>query len=190
MLYFKLEFLRKFKERRLSMQKELVHVMLKPDTLEFGLRDIVIRELQKEECEIVASKRLILSFSQISSIYPRFSNTRAKPVVFAYFTSRETEHLAILGSVGLHERLDVIKGQTGTGKGIRGKYYTRYTKLNSSELQEWLSGTLSNVEDIDLEMFGRDILHVADNQADSIVGLRAILSFSQLDLILAKGFHV
>ena len=84
------------------MQKELVHVMLKPDTLEFGLRDIVIRELQKEECEIVASKRLILSFSQISSIYPRFSNTRAKPVVFAYFTSRETELLAILGSVGIH----------------------------------------------------------------------------------------
>ena len=62
------------------MQKELVHVMLKPDTLEFGLRDIVIRELQKEECEIVASKRLILSFSQISSIYPRFQILELNPL--------------------------------------------------------------------------------------------------------------
>lgn len=113
------------------MQKELVHAMLKPDTLEFGLRDVVIQELQKEECEIAASRRLVLSFSQISSIYPRFSNTRAKPVVFAYFTSRETEHFAIRGQQGLHERLDVIKGQTGTGKGIRGKYYTTDPRINT-----------------------------------------------------------
>lgn len=172
------------------MQKELVHAMLKPDTLEFGLRNVVIQELQKEECEIVASRRLVLSFSQISSIYPRFSNTRAKPVVFAYFTSRETEHFAILGQHGLHERLDVIKGQTGTGKGIRGKYYTRYTKLSHPELQEWLSGTLSNAEDIDLEMFGRDIIHIADTQSDSLAGLRAILCPYQLESIRLKGFEI
>lgn len=41
----------------LPRQKELVHTMLKPDALEFGLRDVIIRELQQEECEIVASKR-------------------------------------------------------------------------------------------------------------------------------------
>jgi len=107
------------------MIKELVHVMLKPDALEFGLRDIIIQELQQGGGEIITSRRLVLSLKQISSIYSNFSNDRAKPVVFAYFTSRETEHLAIIGSEGLHKRLDVIKGQTGTGNGIRGKYYTR-----------------------------------------------------------------
>jgi len=174
----------------LPRQKELVHAMLKPDALEFGLMDVIIRELQQEECEIVASRRLILSLSQIGAIYPRFSNVRAKPVVFAYFTSHETEHLAIIGSTGLHERLDVIKGQTGSGKGIRGKYYTRYTRLSESELQKWLDGTLSNAEDIDLEMFGRDILHVSDTESDSIAGLKTILYPSQLDLIRQKGIDI
>ena len=125
-----------------------------------------------------------------SLIYSHFSNARAKPVVFAYFTSRETEHLALVGPVGLHERLDVIKGQTGSGKGIRGKYYTRYTRLSDSELQEWLSGTLSNAEDIDLEMFGRDILHVADTPSDSLNGLRAVLLPTQLELIRKRGVSV
>lgn len=170
------------------MRKELVHMVLKPDALEFGLRDSIVQELQQEEGVIVASRRLILSVSQIESIYPNFLNVRAKPVVFAYFTSRETEHFAIIGPPGLHERLDVFKGQTGTGQGIRGKYYTRYTKLSHSELQEWLSGTLSNAEDIDLEMFGRDIIHTADTQAESISGLKAILLPSQIELIRLNGF--
>ena len=158
-----------------------------PDALEFGLRDVVIDELLKADCEIVASKRFVLNLEQISAIYSHFSNKRAKPIVFRYFTSRVTEHLALVGPVGLHYRLDVIKGQTGSGKGIRGKYYTRYTRLSQSELQQWLDGTLANAEDIDLEMFGRDILHVSDTQSDSINGLKTILNPSQIDLIRQLG---
>lgn len=172
------------------MIREVAHAMLKPDALECGLREIVINELLQGDCEIIASKRLILDLGQISAIYSHFSNLRAKPVVFAYFTSRETEHLALVGAVGLHDRLDVIKGQTGSGKGIRGKYYTRYTRLSDSELSEWLSGTLSNVEDIDLEMFGRDILHVSDTPSDSVRGLKTILLPSQLELIRQMGAEI
>ena len=172
------------------MVREIAHAMLKPDALEYGLRETIIQELLGGECEIIASRRLVLDLSQITAIYSHFSNARAKPVVFAYFTSRETEHLALLGPAGLHDRLDVIKGQTGSGKGIRGKYYTRYTKLSESELQEWLAGTLSNAEDIDLEMFGRDILHVSDTQSDSITGLKTILCPSQLDLIRQRGIDI
>ncbi|MFH1455275.1 MAG: hypothetical protein ABIF22_03080, partial [bacterium] len=73
---------------------------------------------------------------------------------------------------------------------IRGKYYTRYTRLSDSELQEWLSGTLSNAEDIDLEMFGRDILHVADTLSDSLNGLRAVLLPTQLELIRKRGVGI
>lgn len=172
------------------MVQEIAHAMLKPDALEYGLRKIILQELLKGECEIIASRRLVLNLDQIAAIYSHFSNVRAKSVVFAYFTSRETEHLALLGSKGLHDRLDVIKGQTGSGKGIRGKYYTRYTRLKESELQEWLDGTLSNAEDIDLEMFGRDILHVSDTESDSIAGLKTILHPSQLDLIRQKGIDI
>ena len=172
------------------MIREVAHAMLKPDALESGLRDVIIEELLRGDCEIVASKRFVLDLEQISAIYSHFSNERARPVVFRYFTSRETEHLALVGPVGLHDRLDVIKGQTGSGKGIRGKYYTRYTRLSESELQQWLDGTLANAEDIDLEMFGRDILHVSDTQSDSIVGLKTILCPSQLDLIRRMGVNI
>lgn len=172
------------------MQKELVHVMLRPDALELGLRDVVIRELQQEECEILVSRRLILNLNQIESIYPRFPNARAKPTVFAYFTSRETEHFAIEGAPSLHERLNVVKGRTGTGKGIRGRYYTEYTRLNPSEFQEWLSGSIPNTDGVDLEMFGRGILHVADTQSESFDGLKTILCSCQLETIRLRGFSI
>lgn len=165
--------------------------MLKPDALEYGLRETILAELQQEgECEIITSVKLIMNMSQIEAIYPRFKDKRAKPAVFAYFTSHETEHLAIMGEPGLYERLDAVKGQTGTGRGIRGKYYTRYTRLTPEELEKWLKGTLINIGDIDLEMFGRDILHVADTIEDSLRGLSVIMSPDQLRLIRLKGFDI
>jgi nucleoside diphosphate kinase len=172
------------------MKREVAHAMLKPDTLESGLEDVVIKELLGGGCEIIVSKKFILDMDQISAIYSTFSNKIAKPVVFNYFTSRLTRHLALIGSEGLHDRLDVIKGQTGSGQGIRGKYYTRYTRLSESELAEWLAGTLANAEDIDLEMFGKDILHVADTPSDSIRGLRAVLDPDQLQLLRKNGVDI
>lgn len=165
------------------MHDEIVHVMLKPDTLLSGLRETVLRELRQTGGQIVVSKRLTLSLPQIEAIYPAFPNERAKPYVFAYFTSRETEHFAFAGSRGLHEELHKAKGTTGSGKGIRGKYYTRYTRLSRHELDEWLLGTFPETADIDLEMFGRDILHVASNPDDSLRGLRAILDANTRALI-------
>lgn len=157
--------------------------MLKPDTLSSDLRETILRELSLSGGKIVVSKRLTLTLAQIEAIYPNFPNPRAKPFVFAYFTSRETEHFAFAGDVGLHGRLHAAKGQTGTGKGIRGKYYTRYTRLSRAELDEWLNGTLPEAVDIDLEMFGRDILHVADNQEDSLRGLHAILDATEINRV-------
>lgn len=168
------------------MNTELVHVMLKPDTLMSGLRAIVLDELEETGGRIVATKRLVLETSQIEAIYPDFPNARAKPFVFAYFTSRETEHFAFAGETGLHLRLHASKGQTGTVRGIRGKYYSRYTRLSQAELDEWLCGTLPEAAEIDLEMFGRDILHVADNQRDSLRGLAAVMGADEFGSILKK----
>lgn len=179
-----------FESEVADMRLEIAHAMLKPETLRSDLRDIVIRELSKGDCEIVASRRLTLSLEQIATVYSHFSNLRAKPVIFNYFTSNETEHLALVGPVGLHNRLDEIKGQTGTDKGIRGKYYTKYTRLSEAELQKWLKGTLANAEDIDLEMFGRDIVHVSDTEPESIADLRVILLPAQLEAIRARGVAI
>jgi nucleoside diphosphate kinase len=172
------------------MHNELAHVMLKPDTLLSGLREVVLRELEPSGGHIVANERLTLSLSQIGAIYPDFPNPRAKPFVFAYFTSRETEHFAFVGGQGLHSRLNEAKGETGTGKGIRGKYYTYYTRLSQALLDEWLCGTLPETANIDLEMFGRDILHVAATQADSLRGIHAIMGEQNLRLIRERGFKM
>lgn len=164
--------------------------MLKPETLLSGLREVVLRELGASGGHIVASERLTLSSSQIEAIYPDFPNPRARPFVFAYFTSRETEHFAFVGGQGLHSRLNEAKGETGTGKGIRGKYYTYYTRLSQPLLEEWLCGTLPEIADIDLEMFGRDILHVAANQTDSLRGLHAIMGEQNVRLMPEGGFEM
>jgi len=167
------------------MNDEIAHVMLKPDTLECGLRDVVIGELEQSGGQIVVSRRLTLSLFQIEAIYPEFPNARAKAFIFAYFTSRETEHFAFAGAPGLHRRLHEAKGRTGTEQGIRGKYYTRYTRLSQTELDEWLHGTLPDAAGIDLEMFGRDILHVADRPVDSLRGLRAVMGTEDLNVVRA-----
>ena len=39
-------------------------------------------------------------------------------------------------------------------------------------------------------MFGRDILHIADTPEDSLRGLRAIMTASQLDAIRMQGLEI
>jgi nucleoside diphosphate kinase len=164
-----------------KMRSELVHVMLKPDTLESGLRDDILKELLKIGGTLLLSKRLILNQSQIAEIYPDFPNERARPTVFKYFTTKETEHLAFLGEPGIHKKYKEAKGKTGAS-GIRGRYYTRYTRLSPEELSRWLEGSLENIAAIDLEMFGRDILHVPDSPAGSKRGLRSVLDCDTLQI--------
>ena len=165
------------------MVSEIVHVMLKPDTLEFGMRDTILRELLAVGGELVFAKKLVLNLKQIADIYPYFDNDRAKPTVFHYFTTRETEHLAFVGIPGIHLKYQKAKGKTGTGVGIKGKYYTRYTKLTEAELKSWFEGTLLNMEAVDLQMFGRDIIHVPNCPSESVNDLLSILDPSEVRAI-------
>jgi nucleoside diphosphate kinase len=170
----------------MQTKNELLHIMLKPDTLESGMREVIMEELMRHGGELIANVTLILSFEQIDSVYPDFKNPRAKDAVFRYFTTKPTEHLALIGPPGINDLYQKVKGKTGTGQGIRGKYYTRYTKLTQEELALWLVGTLENAAEIDLEMFGRDILHVADCEEDSVRALRIILPSDLHDAVRSK----
>jgi nucleoside diphosphate kinase len=174
----------------MTKPRELVHVMLKPDTLEFGMRDVVMRELHHPETRIIATKTVVLTHKQINLIYPRFNNERAKPTVFNYFTSNPTEHVAIVGPEGAHELYKQIRGKTGSGKGIRGRYYTRYNKLTEEELVRWFNGSLPDIEAIDLEMFGRDILHASNCAFDSARALLEILDPEQIAEVIATGVPI
>lgn len=170
------------------MNQEIVHVMLKPDTLEFGMRDVILSELLNLGGMLVATKRLVLSLVQISEIYFDFDNERAKKAVFQYFVTRETEHLAFVGEPGIHQKYQQAKGKPGRG-GIRGKYYTRYSKLTPEELADWFRGTLVNIEGIDLEMFARDILHVPNSVERSKRDLLIVLDSDQIQLIKDLGIE-
>ena len=157
------------------MKNEVVHVMLKPDTLERGLRDTIVQELEAVAGPVYLARRMKLTLQQIEAIYSRFPNPHSKAFVFNYFTSRDTEHLALLGEGDLHARIHRIKGGTRSRTGIRGKYFSNYVQYTTEDVEAWLQGTSDRAEEIDLEMFGRDILHVADNQEDSIRGLQAVM---------------
>lgn len=170
-----------------KMKTEVVHVMLKPDTLARGLRDDIIGELEAVAGPVFLAKRTRLTLEQISEIYSRFPNPHSRRFVFNYFTSRDTEHLIFLGTEGLHSRIHKIKGRTTSGEGIRGKYFSDYVHYSRADIEDWLAGTSDRPEEIDIEMFGRDILHVADNQEDSIRGIKAVLGPQFNDFIGALG---
>ena len=157
------------------MKIEVVHVMLKPDTLARGLRDTIVKELETVAGPVFLAKRMRLTLEQISEVYSRFPNPHSRKFVFNYFTSGDTEHLAFVGTDDLHLRIHKTKGKTGSGLGIRGKYFSDYVHYTKKDVDSWLLGTSDRAEEIDVEMFGRDILHVADNQEDSIRGLKAVL---------------
>lgn len=157
------------------MTLEAVHVMLKPDTLARGLRDTIVWELESVAGPVFWARRLRLTLHQIETIYSRFPNPHSRTFVFNYFTSKDTEHLAFVGAGDLHARVHKIKGRTGSGVGIRGKYFSDYIHYTEEEVEEWLRGASTRAEEIDVEMFGRDILHVADNQEDSIRGLQVVM---------------
>lgn len=165
------------------MNTEVVHVMLKPDTLERGLRDTILAEIEAVAGPVFLSRRLRLTLEQIAAIYSRFPNPHSKEFVFNYFTSRDTEHLAFVGTGDLHARIHRLKGKTGSTIGIRGKYFSNYIHYSEADLEAWLRGTSSRAEEIDIEMFGRDILHVADNQEDSIRGLQAVMGPQFADIL-------
>lgn len=167
------------------MKNEVVHVMLKPDTLERGIRDAIVAELEAVAGRVAFSVKLVLDHSQIQAIYSRFPNPLSKAFVFNYFTSRQTEHLVFVGPEGLHRTIHKVKGKTGSGMGIRGKYFSEYVHYTQTDVDKWLQGTSDRAEEIDLEMFGRDILHVADDQADSMQGIEAVFGQAFLEIRLA-----
>lgn len=157
--------------------------MLKPDTLETGMRQVILDELLAVGGELICLKRLVLNLDQIKEIYSDFNNDRAEQAVFHYFTSRETEHLVFAGLPGIHRKYQDAKGKTGTGIGIKGRHYTRYTRLSGEELKAWFEGTLLNIEAIDLEMFGRDILHVPNSPSESIRSALSVFQHSEIEVL-------
>jgi hypothetical protein len=158
-------------------QDELVHIMLKPTTFKYSLRDSVLEDLIAIGGQFILSKKLVLNHEQILEIYPNFDNPRAQSTVFEYLTTNFTEHFAFRGQKGIHKKYQESKGKPGVD-GIRGKYYTNYTKLSPREL--WLSGRGENIKNIDLEMCGYNILHIPDSPEESRRGLIAVFGNNNL----------
>ena len=155
-------------------QAEIVHVMLKPDALEHDLEMTLLEELELLGGRIVFQKRMRLSMEQLRIIYYDFDYPAAEERVFGYLTDNDTHHLAVAGPVGFHEHLNRAKGKTGSGKGLRGKYVTWYTLLDAVAWDQWRSREHPQQDLIDLELFCRNLLHVAPTQEASLNGFRMI----------------
>ncbi len=156
---------------------ELVHVMLKPDTLEHNLEDKIIQELLSiANAILLEKKKTHLTLQDLEIIYFDFTYKPAKKEVFSYLTNNETLHLVFSGEAGLHKRFNSAKGRTGSNEGLRGKYVTWYTPLNKEEWDLWLKRQHPKYEKIDMEMFCRNLLHVSPNPQTSIKGIERVFS--------------
>lgn len=157
-----------------SEQPEIVHVMLKPDALEYGMVDKLISEIEALGGKVIFQKRMKLSLEQLRIIYFDFNYPTAEEKVFSYLTGNDTYHLAVVGHTGLHDVLNHTKGKTGSKEGLRGKYVTWYTPLDKTAWEEWRKGIHPNQTQINLELFCRNLLHVAPNQTASLNGLYSV----------------
>lgn len=156
-------------------RSEMVHVMLKPDTLEANNQERVISDLILAGGNLVFREKLRLTKDQLSTIYFDFSFENARELVFDYLTQNETEHLVFTGKPGLHKIFNNLKGKTGGSTGLRSKYVGKYTKLDKKAFQEWLSGNHPSQNTISLEMFCCNVLHVATTPVASNKAIKSIL---------------
>lgn len=156
-------------------KSEMVHVMLKPDTLFAKNQDQIISDLVAAGGNLVLRKEMMLNHNQINSIYPDFYFESARKIVFDYLTTNATEQLVFTGRPGLHQIFNELKGKTGSNTGLRGKYVKNYTKLDKESFQEWLSGNHLNQDEISLEMFCCNALHIAEDIFASNNGIKSIL---------------
>lgn len=153
---------------------ELIHVMLKPDSLENKVDGEVIKDLELMGGELIAKKMVQLSRNQVETIYFDFTHDRSRELVFNYLAENNTLHLVFIGQAGIHEIFNRAKGKTGTKEGLRGKYITWYTPLNHQSRKLWFEGKLNNQREVDLEMFCRNLLHVAPDPEASIRGILSV----------------
>ncbi|MCX6155155.1 MAG: NUDIX hydrolase [Candidatus Kapabacteria bacterium] len=153
---------------------ELVHVVLKPDALEYGLEDVLVKEFENFGAVLIAKKRKRLNLSDFSIIYHDFSHESSRQMVSTYLTENDTVHLALVGKPGMHKILNANKGKTSGGVGLRGKYIKWHTQLSESDWQDWLAGKHSNQDKISLEMFCRNLIHISPDVHTSLRGLEAV----------------
>lgn len=165
---------------------EIVHIMLKPEALKSCLRKTILKKILDNGCRIILSKKLKLNIYQINEIYANFEDRKAKCAVLAYYISRQTEHFAVIGHNGLHEKILEQKGSIYKNTGIRGKYHIK-EKMTSQKLFNKIKGVLPGVEEsvnyIDFNFFGRDLLHSSDTQKESWRAINAIFTKKELDYI-------
>lgn len=154
---------------------ELVYAMIKPDCLENGLENSVINDLIDLGGTLVFKKKLRLSLEKVKVIYFDFTFDSAKDLVFSYLSEKETLHLAFVGEKGITEKFNQAKGITGSGEGLRAKYIKEYTKINKEEFNLWLENKHPKQDEVNLEMFCRNLIHVAPTIEASRKSLEMVL---------------
>lgn len=95
------------------MCREFVYIMLKPDTLEFKIRDIILKELVNVGGQLIASKTLILNLDQISIIYSEFPNERAKKPYFITLPLAKQNILSLWEKKVFMKNIKSPKGKRG-----------------------------------------------------------------------------
>lgn len=172
-----LEYYRKYKEIPISEDaNELVHVMLKPDAVERQLEDLIISDLLAEGGKLIFRKKIKLSIEQVKIIYSDFSFKSAEQQFFEFLTQSETLHLAFVGKPGLHDKYNSLKGSTKEKTGVRGKYISEIIQLTEAEYQTWLSGKHEKQSEINMEMFCKNLIHVAPDKLASKKDLENIFT--------------
>lgn len=103
------------------MDKQKTLVILKPDCVQGGLVDEILSVLGNSGLSVLKREDRILAESELILIYREHENNEIFPDLISYMLSGQSVIL-ILSGVDSVSKIRQLKGRTGSGKGIRGKY--------------------------------------------------------------------
>lgn len=111
-------------------------VILKPDCIERGLESEVLRIIEDSGLQILRKEYRRLEEEEVLRLYEEFSQSDTFHLLISYMLSGPCLILLIFGSNAVRKVSD-LKGRTGSGKGIRGKYAESFIRniIHSAETE-------------------------------------------------------
>lgn len=103
------------------MKEQKVLVILKPDCVARGLTDTLITDFKQSGLKILVQNLRLLTVTEINSLYEEHRCDDTFPSLVEYMLEGPCVLLVLSGANAVVS-LNKMKGRTGSGRGIRGKY--------------------------------------------------------------------
>lgn len=140
--------------------KERSFLLVKPESVQMGLRDEAIELLAKEGLHFEKTADLQFESEDVATIYAKRMEGEHAERMVSYMTQGPSHVIYVTGESAI-EKVQKVKGKTWSEKGLRGKYAKDFIENNfhSPDSQEEY--------DLNVEIMSKREIVVFDSSKDS-----------------------